>query len=464
MSISPIILSGGAGTRLWPSSRKSLPKQFIDFPGTGCLFARTLERANAIKGAKNPLVISSKEHGFLCRDAASKLGLETRYIFEEIGRNTGPAIYMAALASNSNDTLLIMPSDHWIDDSEGFADMAAAGEEVAADRRWVTFGVTPDAPATGYGYINTNCDIAGVMQVHSFTEKPDLTTAKAYLEQGGYFWNSGIFMVKAGACIESFRRHAPDLASAADACWQERITLDDETTLPKFALESVPSVSVDYAILEKEDRISLMPFSGGWSDVGNWDNLSALIEAQKPQSIDRVHAVTVDAPNTFIHSRGRTIAAVGVESLIIVDDDDGTLIVGKGSSEKVKGVIEKLKDLGNKSAIEHSFEYRPWGMFENLLDNDICKVKCLTVNPGQQLSLQYHHKRSEHWIVVAGTATVQLDGDLHSLVPGQAIDIPLGSHHALGNDTDKPLIVIEVQLGSYFGEDDIVRISDPYRR
>jgi mannose-1-phosphate guanylyltransferase/mannose-6-phosphate isomerase len=464
MSISPIILSGGSGTRLWPSSRKSLPKQFIDFPSIGSLFARTLERANAIKGAKNPIIISSKEHGFLCRDAVSKLGLETRYIFEEIGRNTGPAIYMAALACNSNDTLLIMPSDHWIDDSEGFASMAAAGEEVAADRGWITFGITPSTPATGYGYINANNHTDGVMKVLSFTEKPDLTTAKAYLEQGGYFWNSGIFMVKADTCIESFRRYAPDLASAADACWQERVTLDDETTLPKLALESVPSVSVDYAILEKEDKISLMPFSGGWSDVGNWDNLSALIETHKPQSIDCVSAVTVDAPNTFIHSRSRTIAAVGVENLIIVDDDDATLIVAKGASEKVKSVVEKLKDLGNKSAIEHSFEYRPWGMFENLLDNDICKVKRIIVDPGHHLSLQYHHKRSEHWIVVAGTATVQLEGDFHTLVPGQAIDIPLGSHHALGNDTDKPVIVIEVQMGSYFGEDDIVRVSDPYRR
>ena len=463
MAIRPVILSGGSGTRLWPASRKSLPKQFIEFPGTGSLFARTLERATANGGGCDPLIISNKAHGFLCRRAASSLGLKARYILEETGRNTAPAIYFAALASEPGDMLLVMPSDHWIEDTEAFAAMAAAGEAVAADGGWVTFGITPDAPATGYGHINATGG-GDVLEVQSFTEKPDPVTAQSYLDAGGYFWNSGIFMVRADACIESFRRHAPDLASAADACWEASLTRDDETTLPKPALERVPSISVDYAIMEKEERISLLPFSGSWSDVGSWDSLSALIEARRPETGNDPHAITVDAPNTFIHSSGRTIAAIGVEDLIVVDDDDATLIVGKGASEKVKDVIDQLKALGNASATEHSFEYRPWGMFENLLDSDICKVKRLTVDPGQHLSLQYHHKRSEHWLVVAGTATVQLGGERFTLNSGEAIDIPLGAHHALGNDTEEPVVVIEVQMGSYFGEDDIVRVSDPYHR
>ncbi len=463
MTIRPVILSGGTGTRLWPASRKSLPKQFIEFAGTGSLFARTLERALAISGGSNPLIISNKAHGFLCRRAVSKLGLTARYIFEETGRNTAPAIFFAALASEPGDALLVMPSDHWIEDTEAFATMAVAGEAVAAGGGWVTFGVTPDAPVTGYGYISTS-GAGDVLEVQSFMEKPDPTTAQSYLDAGGYFWNSGIFMVQADACLESFQRHAPDLASAAKTCWETSLTRDDETILPKPALERIPSISVDYAILEKESRISLLPFSGSWSDVGSWDTLSALIEAHRPEKGDNRNAITVDATNTFIHSSGRTIAAVGVEDIIVVDDDNATLIVGKGASEKVKDVIDQLKLLGNASAIEHSFEYRPWGMFENLLNSDICKVKQLTVDPGQHLSLQYHHKRSEHWLVVAGTASVKVGEEHHKLNPGEAIDIPQGTHHTLGNNTTEPVIIIEVQMGSYFGEDDIVRVNDPYHR
>jgi len=462
MRIKPVVLSGGSGTRLWPASRKSLPKQFIEFPGIGSLFAGTLERATRIPGAATPLVVSSRQHGFLCRRAADKLGLNARYILEEIGRNTAPAIYFAALTSDPDDILLIMPSDHWIEDTQKFTTLVTRGAEACKEDVWLTFGITPSTPATGYGYIDANSGAGDLAEVRSFTEKPDLETARAYLASGRHFWNSGIFMVRAGTCLESFHRHQPELSKAASVCWADRISREDEDVLPKPALEAVPAISVDYAIMEKEDRIVLLPFDGGWSDVGSWDSLSNLITSTAP---DRdAGSILVDSTNVFVHSSGRTIAGVGIDDLIIVDDDDSTLIVRKGHTEQVKQVIEALVANGNAAAIEHTFEYRPWGMFENLLDSAVCKVKRLTVDPQQHLSLQYHHRRSEHWVVVAGTATVQLDGETLTLAAGHSIDIPLGAHHALGNDTDAPVIVIEVQMGSYFGEDDIVRVSDPYNR
>ncbi|MEC7616456.1 MAG: cupin domain-containing protein, partial [Pseudomonadota bacterium] len=237
-----------------------------------------------------------------------------------------------------------------------------------------------------------------------------------------------------------------------------------ETVLPADRLEEIESISVDYAVMEREDGIALLPFAGSWSDVGSWDSLSALIGEGRPAMAGDSDSILVDTSNTFVHTSGRTIAAVGVEDLIIVDDDNATLIARKGQTEKVKTVIDLLKDIGNASATEHSFEYRPWGMFENLLNATECKVKRLTVDPGQHLSLQYHHHRSEHWVVVSGVASVQLGEDKFTLSPGHSIDIPLGAQHSLGNDTDQPVIVIEVQMGSYFGEDDIVRVNDPYNR
>ena len=464
MRIRPVILSGGSGTRLWPSSRKSLPKQFIEFPVIGSLFSRTLARASHIGDAVHPLVISGKQHGFLCRQAVKDAGLSGEYIFEETGRNTAPAIYFAAVASQPKDILLVMPSDHWIKDTDLFADMVASAASTCAEERWVTFGITPDMPSTGYGYIEVATRQDGVMDVISFTEKPDESSAMAYVSAGNFFWNSGIFMVRADTCLESFRRLQPELCDAADRCWQARSQQDNEIILPADRLEEIESISVDYAVMERQDGIALLPFAGDWSDVGSWDSLSALIGDSGPDTRDSKGSIFVDAPNTFIHGSGRTIAAVGVQDLIIVDDDNATLIARKGQTEKVKTVIERLKDIGNAAATEHSFEYRPWGVFENLLDTAECKVKRLTVDPGQHLSLQYHHHRSEHWVVVSGVATVQLGEDRLSLAPGHSIDIPLGVQHSLGNDTEQPVIVIEVQMGSYFGEDDIVRVSDPYNR
>ena len=461
-NIRPVILSGGSGTRLWPSSRKSLPKQFISFPGTGSLFTRTVERAAAIGGTAAPIVVSSRQHGFLCRQALAEHEQGAHYILEETGRNTAPAIWFAAKASDPDDILLVMPSDHWIEDISGFAETVRRASTICAAGRWVTFGITATEPATGYGYIEVADRNEDVADVVSFTEKPERGVAEQYLASGRHFWNSGIFMVRAGACLESFERHQPALAAAAATCWKSRAKRFDEDILLKPDLEAIESISIDYAIMEKEENIALLPFGGGWSDVGSWDSLSRLISDHVADQGEG--AVLVNSSNVFVHTSGRTIAGIGLEDLIIVDDDNATLIVRKGETEHVKAVIDQLKSRDETVATEHSFEYRPWGMFENLLDSAACKVKRLTVDPGHYLSLQYHRKRSEHWVVVAGTATVQLGDDRHTLEAGHSIDIPLGAHHALGNDTDDPVVVIEVQMGSYFGEDDIVRVSDPYER
>ncbi|MED5351887.1 MAG: mannose-1-phosphate guanylyltransferase/mannose-6-phosphate isomerase, partial [Pseudomonadota bacterium] len=445
-NIRPVILSGGSGTRLWPSSRKSLPKQFISFPGTGSLFTRTVERAAAIGGTAAPIVVSSRQHGFLCRQALAEHEQGAHYILEETGRNTAPAIWFAAKASDPDDILLVMPSDHWIEDISGFAETVRRASTICAAGRWVTFGITATEPATGYGYIEVADRNEDVADVVSFTEKPERGVAEQYLASGRHFWNSGIFMVRAGACLESFERHQPALAAAAATCWKSRAKRFDEDILLKPDLEAIESISIDYAIMEKEENIALLPFGGGWSDVGSWDSLSRLISDHVADQGEG--AVLVNSSNVFVHTSGRTIAGIGLEDLIIVDDDNATLIVRKGETEHVKAVIDQLKSRDETVATEHSFEYRPWGMFENLLDSAACKVKRLTIDPGRHLSLQYHHKRSEHWVVVAGTATVQLGDDRHTLGAGHSIDIPLGAHHALGNDTNDPVVVIEVQMGS----------------
>ena len=458
-----IILSGGTGSRLWPSSRASLPKQFIEFREGTTLFGSTLKRVDANKKTRFTIV-SNKAFNFLCRKESSKLNLRASFILEEVGRNTAPAILMAALNAAEEDILVVMPADHWIEDSIAFNRIINTASEVASsDDCWVTFGIEPTEPKTGFGYIEATVE-GQKRAVLSFTEKPDLKTAESYLADGNYYWNSGIFVVRAGKCLESFKLHQPELYETAMECWDKRDIHGDEITLCKTYFEKIPSISVDYAILEKEANIAMVPFEGHWSDVGSWDSLSKLLEADKTNSSSPDNNIQIDTKNTFIQSSSRTIAAVGVEDLIIVDDDNATLVVQKGKSEKVKDALEMLKALNIPAAREHSFEYRPWGMFENLLDSAICKVKRLTVNPGHHLSLQYHHKRSEHWIVVQGRANVRIEDDILYLEPGNSIDIPLGAKHCLGNDTDEDVIVIEVQMGSYFGEDDIVRVADPYNR
>ena len=308
LTMHPVILSGGSGSRLWPSSRASLPKQFIEFKEGATLFGDTLERVN-LPQDKKFTIVSNKAHNFLCRKELSKLELKASYILEEVGRNTAPAILMAALNAAEGDILVIMPADHWIEDSSAFNQIIHTATEVASSEDcWVTFGIKPTEPQTGYGYIKA---IGGGQKrsVVSFTEKPDFKTAELYLVEGNYYWNSGIFVVSAQKCIRSFKQHQPELYEAALNCWDNRDVNGDEITLRKAYLEKIPSISVDYAILEKEANIAMVPFEGHWSDVGSWDSLSKLIEADNSDGSAADNAVQIDTKNTFIHSSARTIAA-----------------------------------------------------------------------------------------------------------------------------------------------------------
>ena len=405
MNIKPVILSGGSGTRLWPSSRSSLPKQFINFSNDENLFYKTVNRTKKLTKKNTILIISSRQHGFLCRNEVQKLSIPAEYILEETGRNTAAAVLFAAFASNPDDILCIMPSDHWINDDTYYCNLVNSGVAEAYKGKWITFGIKPTIPATGYGYIKTTNVNDKILNVDEFVEKPNKQKAMEFLNQKNYFWNSGIFLVKAEKCIESFKNFQPGLVRYANECWNNKITNNDENILLNKYLKKIPSISLDYAIMEFEKNISLLPFDSDWSDLGNWGELSKYITKIKI----KIKNFLLDCKNTFIYSNERVVAGIGLDDLMIIDDDDATLVVKKGCEEKVKDVLEEIKKIGHSSATEHTFENRPWGKFENILDTKICKVKKLTVNPDQHLSLQYHKKRSEHWIVVEGKASINLN-------------------------------------------------------
>ena len=461
-NICPVILCGGSGTRLWPLSRKSLPKQFIDLPSKETLFGLTLSRAKKLNSIYKPIIISSKNYGFLCKKISNELGVDCSFILEEVGRNTAPAIFFSAMLSlkNNQDSILcIMPSDHWIESDNLFIEMIRNASKKALLDNWITFGIQPDEPATSYGYIKTKKLNNGEFDVISFEEKPSIEKANLYYEQKNFFWNSGIFFVSAKRCLDSFRELQPDLFRFCEEAWNNRIKKKNEDILLKSSLQKIKSISIDYAILEKEKNIKLIPFKSKWSDVGNWDSFSKVLKDNKNN-----RNILIDSKNSFIYSSKRTVVGIGLENLLIVDNDDATLISKKGNSEKVKEAVEILKNNEIRSSEEHTFEFRPWGKFEILLQTEYCKVKKLTVDPGQYLSYQFHNRRSEHWVVVSGEASVLLNAKKIVLSSGSSIDIPRGSSHSLGNEGLENLVVIEIQLGEYFGEDDIVRIDDPYNR
>jgi mannose-1-phosphate guanylyltransferase/mannose-6-phosphate isomerase len=462
MQIQPVVLSGGYGSRLWPASRQSLPKQFLNLVGSNCLFFDSLERAKLIHNSSPPIVVASRQHNFLCQKEAAKLNLSPKYILEERGCNTAAAVFFAALFAQPKSHLLIMPSDHWFQNNDDFTNVIMQGVRVSEKGVWVTFGIHPTNPSTSYGYVEVDEDFKGVFDVKNFVEKPDHQKAKEYLAKGNYFWNSGIFMVSVEKCLESFYTHQQSFCESATECWERRQFRGNEVILKEVDLEKVTTISVDYAIMEKEKDINLIPFKGGWSDLGTWTSISSI--ASPSYASKEKQPVLIDTENVFVHKSDRTIACVGIKDLIIVDSDDATLILHRDKEHRSKEVLTKLKVNNNPSATKHTFELRPWGMFEVLVDNSTCKVKRITVSAQQRLSLQYHQKRAEHWVVVEGTATVRLGEKTMTIVTGGAVEIPLGALHSLANDTDQKLVVIETQTGSYFGEDDIVRVEDPYDR
>ncbi len=458
-----IILCGGSGSRLWPESRKSLPKQFIPIFEKKSLLDLTIERIIHKKIITKPIFICNQKHGFLVKESLEKYNLNAEIFLEPEGKNTCAAIYLAAKYCSENEKLLIMPSDHLISDNEKFINEISNVDKYLTDDCWVTLGIKPTKPSEAYGYIKADKETdKNLYKVSQFIEKPSKETATKLIKEELYYWNAGIFFAKAKTILNSVKKFAPNIANKCDSVFEKIIDNKDtyEVTFSKNLFSHIPSQSIDYAVMEKENNIYLYPLKCEWSDVGSWDTIAEMSNVKLKNN----QIMEIDSNNNFIRTQNRVIATIGVSDLIIIDNDNATLISKKNQSEKVKLIVNKLIKKNVTEAIEHTFEKRPWGRFENLYEDKKCKVKRLLINPNKRLSLQFHNFRSEHWLVVFGSANIHLDGENFVLYAGQSVDIPLKSRHYIENKTNKDLIIIETQLGTYFGEDDIVRIDDPYSR
>jgi mannose-1-phosphate guanylyltransferase/mannose-6-phosphate isomerase len=467
-AITPVILSGGVGTRLWPLSRHLRPKQFLSIHGDSSMFAQTLERVNGDPFSA-PLVVCNDAHRFLVAEELRHASINPAdIILEPAARNTAPAIAVAALRlmeHNSDAIMLVLPSDHVIENIAAFRSNIAAAAELVADGHLVTFGVSPSHPETGYGYIKQGEALCGKgWKVARFVEKPDEKTAKDYLLKGGYFWNAGIFVFSAKMFLEELHRYHPEIVSAARQALHNGQSDLDFFRLDQTAFETAPAISVDYAVMEKTEHAAMVPLSTGWNDIGSWASLWAIGDADADGNVTEGNTIILDASDNYIRSEKPLIAALGVSGLIIVATDDTVLVLPKDRAQEVKGVVAALDASGHEEAVSHTRVYRPWGHYQNLEGGNGFLVKRIVVNPGAKLSLQYHYKRAEHWIVVAGAARVTNGDEVFDLGPNQSTYIPQGARHRLENPGEQPLHLIEVQSGDYIGEDDIVRLEDTYGR
>ena len=471
--IIPIILSGGAGSRLWPVSRRMHPKPFMEVAGKP-LLAHALARAASI--ADEALIVTNQDHYFLTEKLlkGTPKAPKVSYLLEPKGRNTAPAIALAVRhiqkAHGDDAVCLVLAADHLISDDAAFEKAVAQAEEQAQKGNLVVFGIRPTAPETGYGYLEVAETGDAPQPLKSFVEKPDRATAEKYLAEGRYYWNSGMFCFAAGVMADNIAAHADDVWPASEAAFAEAQEEAGVTRFDETSFMAQPDISIDYAVMEKADRVSMVPAGFSWSDVGSWDAVAGAHEADadgnSAMGADKVQFF--EARNTHIESISHTekiIAAIGVENLVIIDTPDALLLADRAKSQDVKLVVEALKASANAELTElPATVHRPWGTYATLKQEDGYQVKRITVAPGQKLSLQYHHKRAEHWIVTQGEAMVQVGEEEFETGPGEYRYIPLGEKHRLTNIGDTELVLVEVQVGSYLGEDDIVRIEDVYGR
>lgn len=473
----PVVLSGGAGTRLWPVSREAFPKPFMKLGGASSLLQRTLERALPLADGARAAIVTNREYYFRTREeidgVAAARGVRVTQLLEPVGRNTAPAVALAALWAQSLDldaVLLILPADHLIPDVEAFRQVARQAAELAADGSIVLFGIRPSAPETGFGYIEMSDEPAGTAgearAVRRFVEKPDAAHAGRFLADGGFVWNSGMFCFRAQTILDAMQRHAPELLAAARAAWE---TSRDEATDEKLPISErhfaqCPEISIDYAVMEKADGVVVLPAAFHWSDIGSWKAVSEQLAPDADGNTTIGEALLQGARNTHVQSEDRLVAAVGVENLLIVDTPDALLVADKDSSQHVRAIVDRLRSSGHESARLHRTVSRPWGSYTVLQEGPRFKIKRIEVKPKQRLSLQMHHHRSEHWVVVSGTAKVQCDERTQLVAANESTYIPIGTKHRLENPGVVPLVMIEVQCGDYLGEDDIVRFDDAYGR
>ena len=466
--VHPIILSGGAGTRLWPLSRQLRPKQFLDFDGRGSLFAQTLKRVHG-EIFKAPIIISSDEHRFLIGEELRCADIKSAEILlEPKARNTAPAIAIAALQAirrENNALILVLPSDHFIENHDAFEQSVSAAIPLASNSYLVTFGVAADRPHTGYGYVQRGAVLSdSCWKVEKFIEKPNKRAAEEYVEAGTYFWNAGIFLFKASVYLNELGLIYPDIVESAKEAVNGQYEDLGFLRLRSEAFSRMPSISVDYALFEKTKKAAVVALKSVWNDVGSWESLRDIKDANKDGNVTIGDTLVLESKNSYIRSEQPLVATIGVEDMYIVATDDAVLVAAKEHTEKVREVVSSLRKLDRQEIISHSRVYRPWGYYQNLESGQGFLVKRIVVNPGAKLSLQLHNHRAEHWVVVKGAARVTNGDQKLNLEANESIFIPRGNKHRLENLGAGPLHLIEVQTGDQISEDDIVRFEDTYGR
>lgn len=464
----PIILSGGAGTRLWPVSREAHPKPFMRIGGKSSLLEKTCERVQAMSTQCAPLIVTNRDYYLRTRDELSGQAIKPHYLLEPVGRNTAPAIVMAALWAVRQDKdacLLVMPADHLISNTDAFLKAARDAETLANDGFLVLFGVNPTTPETGYGYIEIGDKVSQQAHtVRAFVEKPDTATAMRYLTEGNYVWNSGIFCFKASAILDAFATYQAPLLDAANSVWENSRTEGDKTELPA-SFAQLDDISIDYAVMEKAKNIAVVPGDFGWSDMGVWSAVADALPAdEQGNKSNNCQPIFIDSRNTYVDSKDRLVAMIGLDNVLVVDTPDALLVADRSKSQEVRQVVNQLKASGHEAHKIHRTAVRPWGTYTVLGEGNGFKIKRVVVKPKQSLSLQMHHHRSEHWVVVSGTANITVADKTVMMSQNQSTYIPIGAKHRLENPGIVDLVLIEVQCGSYLGEDDIVRFSDSYGR
>ncbi|TBM12051.1 mannose-1-phosphate guanylyltransferase/mannose-6-phosphate isomerase [Hafnia paralvei] len=475
--IIPVILCGGNGSRLWPLSRVLYPKQFLSLQGGESMLQATILRLKNLK-CENPLVICNEEHRFLVAEQLREIGkLSNNIILEPVGKNTAPAVALAALASKYTEEdgdalLLVLAADHVIDNEDAFIEALVHAVSIAENGKLITFGIVPNVAETGYGYIRRGSefhlknDSSKVISysVSEFVEKPDLIKAQQYLDCGEYYWNSGMFLFRADRYIEELEKFRPDILCA---CEQAIAKIDkdlDFVRIDEKAFINCPDISIDYAVMENTSDAIVVPLDAGWSDVGSWSSLWDISDKDEYGNVARGDVISLRTKNSYIYAESSLIATLGVDNLVIIQTKDAVLIADRKASQEVKNIVEKLKHQGRHEHYSHREIYRPWGKYDSIDSGERYQVKRITVNPGESLSLQMHHHRSEHWVVVAGTARVLLGNKESIISENESIYIPLGVAHRLENPGRIPLDLIEVRSGSYLEEDDIIRFKDLYGR
>lgn len=468
-NVLPVILSGGTGTRLWPLSRSGYPKQFLALTSEYSLFQETLRRVSGLHNALAPLVVCNDEHRFIIAEQAQTIrcGLSS-ILLEPAAKNTAPAIALAAIKaqeSGQDPLLLVLPSDHVFANVAAFHQAVAQAAEVAAAGNLVTFGIVPNSPETGYGYIQAGDNLPeGGQRVQRFVEKPDRDTAQNYLQQGGYTWNSGMFLFKASAYIQELARHQPHMLEVCKQAMAQAKSDLDFCRVDAKVFAACPADSIDYAVMERTDRAAVVPLDAGWNDVGAWPAVWQVAPHDEHGNASHGDVLLDDAQNNYVYAQNRLVCLLGVENLTVVETPDVVLVTQHDRAQDVKRLVDHLKTHDRTEATQHRQVFRPWGNYDSIDEGHRFKVKRITVKPGEKLSLQMHHHRAEHWIVVSGTALVTVDGKEVLLSENQSTYIPLGHKHRLENPGKVDLHLIEVQSGSYLGEDDIVRFQDNYGR